>query len=185
MNNKDDIEYFNKLIKKAIKKDEHAFSTLIHYLEPEMYKIAKIKLKKEDDIYEAMQETIILIYKHLRKLKNIEFFRTWSMRILINECNKVYKKAEINMQRYTDYDENIKLEYESFNNIESELNMEKMLNCLNETEKIAMTLYYSDNFTTKEISNILGDSEGTIKSRISRAKTKIKNHIEEEKLYEL
>lgn len=57
-----------ELINKSIKKDEYAFKELIHLIQPEMYKIAKIKLKKEEYIYDAIQETIILIYKHLKKL---------------------------------------------------------------------------------------------------------------------
>lgn len=51
------IEY----IEKAINGDENAFSILIHSIELEMYKIARVKLNNEDDVYDAMQETIILI----------------------------------------------------------------------------------------------------------------------------
>lgn len=183
MNKKNNEEDLEKLIKLAVKKDEEAFRSLIHYIEPEMYRIAKIKLKKEEYIYDAIQETIILIYKHLKKLKNTCYFRTWAMRILINESNKICKKIS-KREKDVNYDENIKLEYYSFENVESKLNMERLLSCLNENEKMVIMLYYGDNFTTKEISNILKESEGTIKSRISRAKIKIKNYIEEEKLYE-
>ena len=52
-------------------------------------------------------------------------------------------------------------------------------------KKLVITLYYCKNYTTKEISEILLESEGTIKSRISRAKTKVKKYIEEEALYEI
>ena len=45
-------------------------------------------------------------------------------------------------------------------------------------------LFYKDEFTTKEISKILKESEGTIKSRIHRAKEKMKKYIEEGKIYE-
>lgn len=69
--------------------------------------------------------------------------------------------------------------------VESKNNLERLLNCLNENEKLVITLYYCKNYTTKEISEILLESEGTIKSRISRAKTKVKKYIEEEALYEI
>mgnify|MGYP000437176283 FL=1 len=173
-----------ELINKSIAKDEKAFKSLIYLIQPEMYKIAKIKLKKEEYIYDVIQETIILIYKHLKKLKNKEFFRTWSMRILINECNKLYRKIEKKRKKFINYAEKEEMQYECFESIEAEINMNKLLDCLNDYEKIVVTLYYKDNYTTKEISDILNEPEGTIKSRIHRAKEKMKKYIKEENLYE-
>lgn len=84
----------NELVKKAKKNDERAFTNLIHNIEDEMYSIAKIKLYDDNDVYEAMQNTIILIYKNIKKLKNENFFKTWAIRILINECLKVIKRMK-------------------------------------------------------------------------------------------
>lgn len=173
-----------QLVEKASKKDEIAFTTLIHMIEQEMYKIARIKLKNEDDIYEAMQNSIILIYKNLRKLKNKKFFRTWSMRILINECLKILNKTKTNYERYVEYDENIGIQEQDFEKVESKHDLERLLYCLNENEKVIMTLYYGEKFSMKEIANILSEPEGTVKSKISRAKIKIKKYVEEENLYE-
>lgn len=173
-----------ELINKSIKKDEHSFKELIHIIQPEMYKIAKIKLKKEEYIYDAIQETIILIFKHLKKLKHKELFRTWAMRILINECNKLYKKNEKEMRKFTTYNSEHDIQCECFEDIESEINMNKLLEYLNDYEKIVIELYYKDSYTTKEISDILNEPEGTIKSRLHRAKEKIKKNIKEDNLYE-
>ena len=82
------------------------------------------------------------------------------------------------------YDEEKDIQYESFDSVESEINMNKLLDCLNDYEKIVVELYYKDNYTTKEIAEILNEPEGTIKSRIHRAKEKMKNYIKEENLYE-
>lgn len=62
-------ENFEELVKKSQKHDELAFTKLIHSIENEMYRIAKIKLKKDDDVFEALQNTIILIYKNIKNLK--------------------------------------------------------------------------------------------------------------------
>lgn len=181
---KDEDKVIIELIDQSIAKDENAFKKLIYLIQPEMYKIAKIKLKKEEYIYDAIQDTIILIYKHLKKLKHKELFRTWSMRILINECNKLYKKIEKKKKKFMTYDEEKDIQYESFDGVESEINMNKLLDCLNDYEKIVVELYYKDNYTTKEIAEISNEPEGTIKSRIHRAKEKMKNYIKEENLYE-
>ena len=56
------------------------------------------------------------------------------------------------------------------------LELDDMLNSLDENYRIALTLYYVNGLTTKEISEILSEPEGTIKSRISRAKQLLKNN---------
>lgn len=81
-----------ELVEKAKKNDENAFNELIYLTQNEMYLIAKSRLKNEDDIADAIQETIIACYKNLRKLRNSSFFKTWLVKILINECNKIYKR---------------------------------------------------------------------------------------------
>lgn len=175
----------NELVKKAKKNDERAFTNLIHNIEDEMYSIAKIKLYDDNDVYEAMQNTIILIYKNIKKLKNENFFKTWAIRILINECLKVIKSKKNEEERYVLFEEEITDTNYNIDKVESKNNLERLLNCLNKNEKLVITLYYCKNYTTKEISEILLESEGTIKSRISRAKTKVKKYIEEEALYEI
>ena len=47
--------------------------------------IARTRLNNEEDIKEAVQETIIKSYSSIRKLKNSKFFKTWIIKILINE----------------------------------------------------------------------------------------------------
>ena len=175
----------NELIEKAIKKDETSFSNLIDLIEEEMYQIAKIKLKNNyEDIYDAIQETIILIYKNIKKLRNKEYFRTWAMRILINECTKIINKKQKHNEKHLDYIENIEIEKNNFENIDSKQDFETLIKCLNETEKIVIRLYYKEGFNIREIAEILQEPEGTIKSQISRAKNKIKKIIEEKSIYE-
>ena len=176
-------ENLEKLVKKSQKYDELAFTRLIHSIENEMYRIAKLKLGKDDDAYEALQNTIILIYKNIKKLKEPKKFKTWTIRILINECLKIIKRNNKNINSCIEYDENIGKIENRFEKVESEVDLNNLLKFLNEDEKIVVSLYYGEQYKIREIAEILSESEGTIKSRISRAKTKIKNHIKEEKNY--
>ena len=99
-----------ELVEKAKKNDENAFNELIYLTQNEMYLIAKSRLKNEDDIADAIQETIIACYKNLRKLRNSSFFKTWLVKILINECNKIYKRKK----KHNDYnDQTIINEYQN------------------------------------------------------------------------
>ena len=78
-----------------------------------------------------------------------------------------------------EYNENIELNVKSDNDdVNSKLDFYILIKNLNEKEKLAITLYYSENFTTKEISKILKEPESTIRNRISRAVKKLRDKYE-------
>lgn len=163
-----------ELIKKAQDGDEDAFTQIIVSMENELYKIAKIRLECEDDINEAVQETIIQTFKSIKKVKERRFFKTWLIKILINNCNKVYNKRK--KSQMLEYDEGL-----SYSEIDSDIEKSNdkmdfflLIKNLNYKERIALTLYYVEKFTTKEIAKILKEPESTIKNRILRAKNKLK-----------
>lgn len=167
-----------ELIEKAKKGDEKAFTELIISMEKDLYKIARMRLFCEDDINDAVQETIIQTFKSINKIKHPEYFKTWIIKVLINKCNKMYKKE--NRKNESEYDETIVKEMTS---IDDETNIKNLdfyilIGKLNYKERITLTLYYLEELTTKEISKILKEPESTIRNRILRTKQKLKNMYE-------
>ena len=162
----DKIQY---LVRKAKKKDKESFCTLIEMIKNDLYLIAKTRLKNEDDISDAIQDTIINCYNNIKFLRKENSFKSWAIKILINNCNKIYKKNS---------KENISIEYDenllgSVENTYEKLDFEDLIKDLNSDEQLILTLYYYSRYTTKEISQILKIKENTIKSKISRSKEKI------------
>ena len=166
----------NQLVYKAKKGDKQAFTDLILSIEDELYKIARVRLNNNEDIFDAVQETMLSAFKSLNKLKDENYFKTWIIKILINKCNDIYKSKKADIVFLND---NIKTD-DSDNYSDDNLNFEFIIKYLNYDERIAMTLYYLEEYTTKEISEILKTNENTIKTRIARAKTKIKNNYKGE-----
>ncbi len=171
-----------ELIKKAKKGDKEAFTQLILGIKNDLYKILKMRITNEDDIQDVIQETMIDAYKHIQKLKDTTKFKSWIIKILINNSNKMYNKKISRKEVYNDYDiEFYKDEIRSCEDIklkEDTLDFYEMIKELKYEERIIIILYYSEKYTTKEISNILKINENTIKTRLSRAKEKIKNKYE-------
>ena len=64
-----------ELIERAKNGDEQAFTEIIVSIESDLYKIARMRLECEDDINEAVQETIIQTFKSLKKLRNQNFLK--------------------------------------------------------------------------------------------------------------
>ena len=164
-----------ELVEKSKKGDEQAFTELIISLESDLYKIARMKLECNDDINEAVQETIIEAFKSIKKVKKSEYFKTWLIRVLINKCNKIYKKEKRNeiIKKYNSTINNQPVNYNEEKKI-SELDFFILIKSLNYDERISLTLYYLEKFTTKEIIEILKKPESTIRNRISRAKQKLR-----------
>lgn len=161
----------NNLIKKAKKGNEEAFFKLIEDNKVSLYKAAKAILNNDDDIADAIQETVIAAYKNIKSLKNDAYFKTWLTKILINKCKDIIAKNK-DVIALDDY-----LEEGYTQEFLSKFEIEDMLTSLSKEQKLVISLYYISQFNTREISEILKESEGTIKSRLSRARNKIRKSM--------
>lgn len=165
-----------ELVEKAKNKDEQAFSELFKIIKKELYVIARTRLKNEDDIEDAIQETLFKCYQNINKLRDNAVFKTWAIRILINECNNIYRRKSKNM---ISYEEKEMENYICANDVNENLEFDFLIQDLTHEEKIILTLYYCCKYTIKEISKIVKINQNTIKGKIARARNKIK------KLYEI
>ena len=101
----------------AIKGDKEAFVYLINEYRLSLYRIAKGILKDDYRVEDAISNTIIKAFENIKKLKKAEYFKTWLIRILINECNSILKKEKrilyledsVKEEAYIDLYENIDL----------------------------------------------------------------------------
>lgn len=161
------------LIKRAQKGDEEAFIEVINIIMPQMYKIAKARLNSEEDIGDAIQEMILAAFTNLKNLKERRYFKTWITKILMNKCNDIRRKQNV---LYVENYSEIQSEEVIKENMEQKLEFESVLECLNEEYRLSIVLYYVNKFTIKEIAEILNEKEGTIKSRLSRARQQLKGY---------
>ena len=156
------------------KGDQDAFSDLIDEYKLQIYKTAKAILKDEDDVSDAIQDTCLSIYKNIGNLKNEKYFKTWVIRITINKCYDIIAKRKLNSEK----NEKIKLDIieksANFeNSILDKIDLEKALNLLDEDLRLITVLYYYNDLSMSEISDILHIPKGTVKSRVFRAREKL------------
>ena len=133
-----------------------------------MYRVAFSVLKNDDEIYDAISNTTVIVFEKIENLKKEEFFKTWLMRILINECYKIY-----NQNKKIVYLENCSqetLEKMQYSDKYSDIDMKNLGKDLKEIT----ILYYFEDFSVKEIGEILDIPVGTVKSRLSRAREDLK-----------
>ena len=162
-------------VKRAKRGDKEAFCNLIRLNKVAVYRVAKAILNKEEDIEDAVSESILKAYKNIQTLKDEAFFKTWLIRIVINESNNLYKKRSKEIAVDKDHFKNIKV-----NDNYKDLSLYNAINSLDEDLRITTILFYFEDMKYKDIAKILNVKEGTIKSRLSRAKEKLHNILKEE-----
>ena len=149
--------------------------TLILNSERQLYSTAKTILINDKDCADAIQETIVKAFSKIGTLRNDKYAKTWLIRILINECYTLLRKssklvpleemsemAEMNADKNTDYSD-----------------LYKALNSLKEELRLPVILYYIEDFSIKEIAQILEISEGAVQKRLARARGKLKRDLQE------
>ena len=167
-----------ELIIRSKNGDEKSFTQLILSIKNDLYKISKTRLSDENDINDAIQETMIHAYKHLKKLKDNAIFKSWIIKILINECNKIYKKKGKKQKLFEKIiiEENVTIKDSTIENINSKIDFELMISQLSYEERLIVTLFYNNRYSCNEISNILNMNVNTVKSKLNRAKEKVKKY---------
>lgn len=169
----------DKLLERLICGDMNAFNEMVEYYNKTLFYIALARTNDEVISKEAVQDTFICLYLHIKKLKNVKNFNSWIIKILINNCKKKYKKRNIVEVSYDSLDnEYFSHDEYDFENIVNDIDFFELINILNEDDRTIMALYYKDNYSTKEISEILGMNENTIRTRMRRAREIIKKNVD-------
>lgn len=168
----------NKLVKKAIKGDKGAFIEIVQPLERKLYIIAKSKLKNNEDIKDAIQETLYYAYRNITQLREAEKFESWIISILINNCNKFYKQYDNNYHISYEESQLNQSEDNQYRRIENKIDFFIFLELLDKIDKEIFTMYYIQEYTISMISSKLSINENTIKTKLRRARQKIQEYIE-------
>ena len=155
------------LIRRAKKDDKDAFCRLMDEHLQCMYKMASAYLKNDEDVADAIQDTILSCYENLKSLKQNRYFKTWMIRILINKCKDMIQKKKL--VTYTDQMPETPFHEEEY----AAMEWAQVLETLDSKYRLVVLLYYMEGFSVREISNILDLPENTVKSRLYRGRKKI------------
>ena len=162
-------------VKRAKRGDKEAFCNLIRINKVALYRVAKSILSKEEDIEDAVSEAVLKAYKNIKTLKDEVFFKTWLIRIVINESNNLYKKRQREIAFEKDHFSKIKV-----NDTYKDLTLHNAINSLDDDLRTITILFYFEDLKYKDIAKVLGIKEGTVKSRLSRAKERLFTMLKEE-----
>ena len=187
---KDDVE----LIHSILSGDENAFGILVKKYQKSVHALAWRKVGDFHIAEEITQDTFLQAHKKLASLKNPSQFAGWLYVIADRLCRAWFRKRQLPTQSLEATDEET-LEETAYANYDREQRegtavehrrriVQKLMEKLPESERTVMVLYYLGEMSGKEISKFLGVSPNTVRSRLQRARKRLKNeeHIIQETL---
>ena len=173
-----------QLVNRCLSGDENAFTVLVKKHQKNIHALTWRKVGDFHIAEELTQDTFLKAYQKLATLKNPNQFAGWLYVIADRLCIAWHRKqkrpmeslettseAEIDGSSYRSYEdeqrEDASVEYRrGF--------IKNLLEQLPESERTVMTLHYLGEMTCKAIGEFLGVSQNTVKSRLQRARNRLK-----------
>ena len=179
----DDVQ----LIQRVLEGDDDAFSVLVRKYQKQVHALAWRKIGDFHIAEEITQDTFLKAYKRLSTLKEPQRFASWLYVIAANRCSSWLRKKRLWTQpleklEETDNDHIQTSTYSGYVAAENERTtaeaqrdvVKKLLEKLQESERTVITLHYFGEMSCTEIGAFLGVSANTIKSRLRRARQRLK-----------
>ncbi len=162
-----------KLVKKAVKGDFEAYSILVNNLKNDGYKIAYTILREEQSSIDAYLQAVEKGLKGIKNLKEPKYFKTWFLRIVINEAKNILSK-----QNKTISIDEIKDTQKPLVDNDSKLDLEMALKNIDKETREMIRLKFYMGYKLEEISKLLDMPIGTVKGKMYTALKNMKKDLE-------
>lgn len=173
------------LMSRVRDREEGAFQELFSRFQNRIYRTALGILKEDYSAQDAMQETLLNVYRGARYFRGDSRLSTWINRITINVCLEMIRKNKKHEQRLEeDISENVHLvdhsretPFEAAIRTEREGRVHNALCDLGDKHQRVVRLHDLEGFTIREIAGILAIPEGTVKSRLYYGREALKKQL--------
>ena len=152
--------------------NKQEFTQRVLAMENRLYRISCGMLFDANDRMDAVQEAVVKAWANVHRLKNERYFETWLTRILINECH--------NIQRLRKKIIPLETVPEKPTSDEKDRNIKDAVLALEEEFRLPVMLHFMEGYKIREVAEILRIPEGTVKTRLARARKILKQLLEED-----
>jgi len=165
------------LIARAKLGDLDAFDQIMRLHQKQVLMTALRLLGNMEDAQDAAQETFLRLYKSMNLLPDVVEMKSWLYRVTVNICNDVHRqRGRRKTEPLTGLDplSSHPDPEKAWSEVERGQLVEMALKTLPEKERAAVVLRDVQGLSTREVAEILGSSEVTVRSQISVARGKLK-----------
>jgi RNA polymerase sigma factor (sigma-70 family) len=179
-----------RLVERARRGDADAFVALIEERQVAMTRVATAILRDPADVADALQETLVSLWRELSRLRSVDAFPAWADRVLVNACRLVLRRrgrrrvheialadrqgargdADAGMGRAVPFDSEL-ADREAF---------DRAFETLDGDLRAILVLHHLEGRPVADIATILGIPVGTVKSRLFTARRRLEDALERE-----
>lgn len=170
-----EVKELTELVNQVKLQKAGAFDLLYEKFKDQAYRTAVFLTGNKEDAWDVVQDTFVTVCLEINKLKRSEAFTAWFYRILTNNArsilkkrNREFPKEDKTMQQMEERTQ------EDFSDMllqqEENSHLRELINHMDEKYRTVIVLYYFNEFSIGEIARIVGCMEGTVKSRLFKAR---------------
>lgn len=175
-----------EIISRILDGEKALYEIIVRRFNPYLYKIGRSYNYNHEDTKDLMQETFIDAYKNLLQFEGRADFKTWIIRIMMNNCFRKRGKSSFKNEIMQDVNEHATPMFTNRNNDTDKIIQNRELGHIieNALEKIpfdyrmVFSLREINGLNVAETSEMLSISEANVKVRLNRAKTMLRTEIE-------
>jgi RNA polymerase sigma-70 factor, ECF subfamily len=170
------------LVRRAKAGDREAFEALLRQHERAVLGTALRLLGRLDRAQDAAQEVFLRLHKYLGRFEEERELGPWLYRVVVNVCHDLRRRGLREAVALDDIDEPAD---RGSSDVDAGLDRERRrrlvaraLEVLPPKERAALVLRDIEGLPTSEVARILGSSEVTVRSQVSKARVKVKKQVE-------
>jgi RNA polymerase sigma factor (sigma-70 family) len=167
--------YDELLVLKCQQGNKDAFDELVTRWQKRLWLYAFQVIRSESATWDIIQETWLAIIKGLNKLSDVAVFPRWVFKILNNKCVDYLRREQLHSRVSTQIAEQAKNEpSDKQNNDDVHKSLWAAIEKLSPDQRALLSLRYQQGFDMGQIAEILAVPEGTVKSRLHRSLTELR-----------
>jgi RNA polymerase sigma-70 factor, ECF subfamily len=174
-----------ELVRRAQREDKEAFEELIRRHQNRVFAVAGGILRRREDVEDISQQVFVKAYFSLKRFDQRAAFTTWLYKITVNECWDLLRKKKVRPLVYESdlSEEQAKQvagselaqspEPDISERMESREEVERLLEGLDERDRLMLMLKEVEGFSIEEIADVMDLNANTVKVRLFRARRRI------------
>ena len=143
---------------------DEQFTPLAERYMDTVFRVAYSYLRCRDDADDVTQDVLIQLYKEDKAFESDAHVKNWLIRVTVNRCKNVLRAPWHKAEDIADY--------------ENSLTFEAVMS-LDRRYRLPVLLYYYEGYRQREIAGLLGIPEETVRTRLARAREKLKHILSE------
>lgn len=160
--------------------DLPAFEALLRRHERLVLSTALRLLGNLADAQDASQEVFLRLYRNLGKLDSEGAVAGWLYRVTVNVCHDMHRKGRVSspVEDAAEVASGNPDPQQCLTEAERRRVLHMSLRKLSEKERAALVLRDLEGLSTEEVARVLGTSDATVRSQVSKARVKVKDYME-------